>query len=66
MQHEGEQTDADSRSAAQPTNKRSRAKGWILAGIAIAAAASDGRHIPVSKPTPSPTPAPLHCRLRRR
>src|SRR5215470_3300595 len=39
MQHEDEQTDADSRSAAPSTNKRSWAKGWILAGIVIAAAA---------------------------
>jgi multidrug efflux pump subunit AcrA (membrane-fusion protein) len=39
MQHDDEQTDADTRSAAEPTNKRSRAKGWILAGIVIATAA---------------------------
>ena len=39
MQDEDEQTDADTRSAVPPTDKRSRAKGWILAGIVIAAAA---------------------------
>jgi hypothetical protein len=37
MQHEDDST--DSRSAAKPTNKRWRAKGWILAGIVIAAVA---------------------------
>ena len=39
MQHEDDRTDADSGSAAPSTNKRSRAKGWILAGIVIAAVA---------------------------
>src|SRR6516162_3850897 len=40
MQDEDEQTDADTRSAVPPTDKRSRAKGWILAGIVIAAVAT--------------------------
>src|SRR6516165_11091225 len=39
MQHEDDPTDVDSRSAAPPSNKRSRAKGWILGGIVIAAVA---------------------------
>jgi membrane fusion protein, multidrug efflux system len=39
MQDEDEQIDADTGSAAPPTNKRSGTKVWILAGIVIAAVA---------------------------
>jgi hypothetical protein len=61
MQHEeDEPMDADTWSAAPSTKKRSRAKGWILAGIVIAAVAIGW------EPTPSPRPAPLHCHRRHR
>jgi membrane fusion protein, multidrug efflux system len=39
MQHNDDPTDAASRSAAPPTDKRSRAKGWILGGIVVATVA---------------------------